>query len=187
MIVLAIEIFANIAVSRGIASANEFNTLAAPLLLIVGLTLAFFGRKFVKTLVFLAGGLAGAAAGFAIDSLILGGALALVGAIVGFVVVGVIAYVVARVALGVALAAACFFLVRAIIPNTAIALFVALIGLILGIIAFNKFLSFATAVTGGLIVAHALQVYTFNLLALAVGILIMVVGGLVQSRQLKKK
>ncbi|MBM3898246.1 MAG: hypothetical protein FJ358_06975 [Thaumarchaeota archaeon] len=54
----AIEILANIAASRGIASsANEFNTLAAPLLLIVGIGLAFFGRKFVKTLVFLAGAL----------------------------------------------------------------------------------------------------------------------------------
>jgi hypothetical protein len=185
---VAVVMFVNIAASGGItSSANEFNALAAPLLLIVGIALAFFGRKFVKTLVFLAGGLAGAAVGFAIAALILGGALAIVGAVVGFVVVGIIAYVLARVALGVALGAASFFLIRALIPITTIALVAALIGLILGILLFNKFLSFATAIAGGLMVGYALQAHASDLLALAAGVFIIVVGGIAQARQLEKK
>ena len=183
------EAFVYIASSRGITSfANEFTGLAAPLLLVVGIALALFGRKFVKTLVFLAGGLAGAAAGFAIGGLISGGALAIIGAVVGFFVMGIIAYVLVRFALGLALAGISFFLARAIIPNTVVALVAALVGLILGIVMFNKFLSFATAIAGGLMVGYALNALQIpTLLSLAGGVLIILVGSIVQSKQLEKK
>ncbi|MBM3898245.1 MAG: hypothetical protein FJ358_06970 [Thaumarchaeota archaeon] len=119
--------------------------------------------------------------------MILGSASAIVGAIVGFIIVGIIAYYLARVALGVALAAASFFLIRALIPNTAVALLAALIGLILGVVIFNKFLSFATAVAGGLMVGYALQAYASDLLALAAGVFVIVIGGIAQARQLEKR
>lgn len=122
---IASEVIVSIASSpRQIASfANEFNILSAPVLLIVGIALAFFGRRFLKILVFLAGGLVGAAIGFAIGSLLFAGTFTIVGALVGFIILGLIAYSVMHLAFGIILAAVSFFLTRLVVSNNPIAIF----------------------------------------------------------------
>ena len=45
---------------------NEFGSIAAPFLLITGMALALYGRRFVRILLFSAGGVIGASIGFAL-------------------------------------------------------------------------------------------------------------------------
>lgn len=185
---IAVDIVA-IAALRSLPSlANEFAVISAPLLLIIGVALAFFGRKFAKALIFIAGGLVGAAAGFAIVAFLFGEAVALFGALAGFLIVGLIAYALAQLAFGIILASTLFFLTEMLIPNLLIAVVIATIGLILGILMYNKFLSIATAVAGGLMVFQALNALNIsNMLALIVGIVVIIAGAITQFRQLEKK
>ncbi len=167
---------------------NEFGSTAAPVLLIIGIALALYGRRFVKILVFLAGGVIGAAMGFALFTSFLKGTSPYLGALIGFVALGLISYGLIRLAFGFITAGIAFYLTRLFISSIFIIIIVAVVGFIIGILLFNAYLSIATAIGGGGMVWYALQVLGLSsTLAMLAGIAVMVIGIYYQFKQMQKK
>ncbi len=170
------------------ATFNEFGSTAAPVLLIIGVALALYGRRFVKILVFLAGGVVGAATGFALVGSFLKGTSPYLGALVGFVALGLISYGLIRLAFGLITAGIAFYLTRLFVSSIFIVIIVAIVGFIIGMLLFNAYLSTATAIGGGGMVWYALQVLGLNsTLAMLGGIAVMVIGMYYQFKQMHKK
>jgi hypothetical protein len=123
---VALDSLLNQAVSpRQLATTfNEFGSIAAPVLLVIGVALALYGRRFIKILVFLAGGVIGAAIGFVLVSSFVKATSPYLGAIVGFVALGLISYVLMRVAFGLITAGIAFYLTRLFVSSTPITIMV---------------------------------------------------------------
>lgn len=167
---------------------NEFGSILAPVLLVIGVALALYGRRFIKILVFLAGGVIGASIGFVLVGSFVKGASPYLGAIVGFVALGLIAYALTRVAFGLITAGIAFYLTRLFVSSTPITIIVVIVGFVIGILLFNTYLSIVTAVGGGGMVWYALQMLGLNAtLAMIAGIAMMAVGIYYQFKQLQKK
>ena len=187
---VALDSLLNQAVSpRQLATTfNEFGSLAAPVLLVIGVALALYGRRFVKILVFLAGGVIGASIGYALVGSFVKGIPPYLGAMIGFIALGLISYLLMRRAFGFITAGIAFYLTRLFVANTFVIIIVAIVGFIIGILMFNSYLSIVTAVGGGGMVWYALHALGLNNTpSMITGIVVMVIGIYYQSRQLQKK
>lgn len=187
---VALDSLLNQAVSprQLVAMFNEFGSIAAPVLLVIGVALALYGRRFVKILVFLAGGVIGASIGFALVGSFVKGTSPYLGAIVGFVALGLIAYVLIRLAFGLIAAGIAFYLTRLFVSSIFIIIIVAIVGFIIGMLLFNAYLSIATAIGGGGMVWYALQVLGLDrTIAMLASTAMMVIGIYYQFKQLQKR
>jgi hypothetical protein len=158
----------------------------ALLLLIFGIVLALVGRRLVKVLFFLAGGILGASISFTVFSSWFSSIPPMFGAILGFAVVGGLAYLFAPLAFGLILAALGYLVSGYFISLIIIPIVIAVACFIIGILLFNHFLSIATAIGGGMMVWYSLQ--TLGLpapISPIMGIILMVLGVYVQLRKKK--
>lgn len=150
------------------------------ILIVLGLALTFFGRKLVKTIFFVAGGLIGTLLTLYFFSQLVGEPLIYIAAIIAFVVVGFLFYKLLPIGAGLVAGLMAFLLLEPIIKNLVIAFILALIVLIVVIVLFNKLLTIGTALLGSIIFVAGLGLLTpLNSLAQLLLIIVFTVLGCV--------
>jgi hypothetical protein len=163
---------------------GEVELVSGLILIILGLVVAFFGRKLAKIVFFLVGGIVGALLALLISPMFISPPYTYIAAIVGFIIVGVIFLLLMRFGAGIIAGLATFMLLRGIV-DMLIAIIIALIALVIVIVLFNKILSIITAFVGSLIFTAGLQQAGAPLpgfLQLVVIAIITILGSLVQLR-----
>ncbi len=154
------------------------------ILIVLGLAVAFLGRKLVKVVFFLIGGVIGALLALIIAPMFLAPPYTYLLAIVGFVIAGLIFYLLLPFGAGLLAGVATFLLLRGLV-DLILAVILALIALIVVVILFNKILSVATAFLGSLIFVVGLGqvgVVLPEFLQLILIALITVLGSIVQLK-----
>ena len=154
------------------------------ILIVLGLAVAFLGRKLVKVVFFLIGGVIGALLALIIAPMFLAPPYTYLLAIVGFVIAGLIFYLLLPFGAGLLAGVATFLLLRGFV-DLILAVILALIALIVVVILFNKILSVATAFLGSLIFVVGLGqvgVVLPEFLQLILIALITVLGSIVQLK-----
>lgn len=150
----------------------------------LGLAVAFLGRKLVKAIFFLIGGVIGALLAFIVAPMFFTPPYTYLLAAIGFVVVGLIFYLLLPFGAGLLAGVATFLLLRGFM-DLILAVILALIALVVVVILFNKILSVATAFLGSLIFVVGLGqvgVVLPELLQLILMALITILGSIVQLR-----
>jgi len=126
-------------------------TASGIILIILGLVLMFLGRKLVKVVFFLVGGIIGALLVLRFAFLFLAPAYVYLAALIGFVIVGLIFYFLLPFGAGLLAGLATFLILRPIVGDLLVTVVLALAALILVVILFNKLLTIGTAFLGALI------------------------------------
>lgn len=161
--------------------------LIAPFMLIIGTILAFAGRKLVKLLIFLAGGLLGGAMAYWLTLNTLGEDISLVIAVVGFVGVGLLCVAFIPIIFGISLGFVAYYIADLLAVNMLIGVIAGIAAFVLGIFLYNHVLSIVTGVVGGALILQglvSLEIPTY--ISLLVAFLMMVAGTIFQVRQLSK-
>jgi hypothetical protein len=162
----------------------ELTFVGGLLILLVGLGLAFLGRRIIKILVFCGGGIAGASLAYAL----LNGQdqpIPLIAALVGFFVLGFLSIVILKFIFGAMVGIAAFFIANAITGNILMAILIGILIFILGWFLFKYYLSLATAFAGGVLVFAGLQsIGVPDVIALIIGVVIGIAGVYYQVKQI---
>jgi len=152
------------------------STLYALVLLVLALALIFVGRSIIKALAFLVVGLAGATFGAVLGSLMLGLLGAILGAVLGFVVGGLVGLLLVHIGIGLALGYFGYVITRDITHVFLLAVIVAILLFVVGIVIASRILELGTAVLGGVILYGVL---TFFGIAPFFAVLIVIVVSMV--------
>lgn len=163
---------------------GEVELLSGVVLIVLGLAVAFLGRKLAKLVFFLVGGVIGALLALLIAPMFITPPYTYLAAIAGFVIVGLIFLLLMPFGAGLLAGLATFMLLRGSV-GLILAIVFALIALILVVLLFNKILSVATAFIGSIIFAVGLQqagVSLPGLLQLLIIAVITVLGSIVQFK-----
>ena len=159
-------------------------SISSLLLIVLGLALTFLGRKLVKVIVLIIGGLIGALLALMISPLFLSPPFTYLAALIGFVVLGLISYFLLPFGGGVIAGLATFLLLKGMVGLLMAAL-IALIVLIIVVILFNKILAVGTAFAGSLVTLAGLSQLGLTLpliIQLIILILLTVLGSIVQFK-----
>jgi hypothetical protein len=162
----------------------ELTFVGGLLILLVGLGLAFLGRKIIKILVFCGGGIAGASLAYALlknqaDP------IPLIAILVGFLILGFLSLVVLKFIFGAMVGIAAFFIANAITGNVLMAILIGILVFILGWFLFKVYLSVATAFAGGVLAFAGLQsIGVPDFIALIIGVVIGIAGIYYQIKQI---
>ena len=165
---------------------KELLLIVAVLLVIVGLFLAFSGRRIWKRVMSFIGAIIGGLIGFAIGT-------AIGGILVGFIV-GVLASIVgsalfiflARLGIGIVAGVLGFVVADLLVTNTLIALVVGVIAFAVTFAYIEAAIGIVTAVVGGLLVGFGLLLTNQQMMLVVLSILaVMVFGGAFQMIALK--
>jgi len=163
---------------------GEVALISGLMLTILGLVVAFFGRKLAKIVFFLVGGIIGALLALLISPMFVSPPYSYIAAVVGFVIVGLIFLLLMRFGAGIVAGLAAFMLLRGIV-DVLLAIIIALIVLIIVIVLFDKVLSIITAFVGSLIFMTGLQQAGASLpvfLQIIIIAVITILGSIVQLR-----
>jgi len=163
---------------------GEVALISGLMLIILGLVVAFFGRKLAKIVFFLVGGIIGALLALLISPMFISPPYSYIAAVVGFVIVGLIFFLLMRFGAGIVAGLAAFMLLRGIV-DVLLAIIIALIVLIIVIVLFDKVLSIITAFVGSLIFMTGLQQAGASLpvfLQIIIIAVITILGSIVQLR-----
>jgi hypothetical protein len=163
---------------------GEVALISGLMLIILGLVVAFFGRKLAKIVFFLVGGIIGALLALLISPMFISPPYSYIAAVVGFVIVGLIFLLLMRFGAGIVAGLAAFMLLRGIV-DVLLAIIIALIVLIIVIVLFDKVLSIITAFVGSLIFMTGLQQAGASLpvfLQIIIIAVITILGSIVQLR-----
>jgi hypothetical protein len=163
---------------------GEVALISGLMLIILGLVVAFFGRKLAKIVFFLVGGIIGALLALLISPMFISPPYSYIAAVVGFVIVGLIFLLLMRFGAGIVAGLATFMLLRGIV-DVLLAIIIALIVLIIVIVLFDKVLSIITAFVGSLIFMAGLQQAGASLpvfLQIIIIAVIAILGSLIQLR-----
>jgi len=163
---------------------GEVALISGLMLTILGLVVAFFGRKLAKIVFFLVGGIIGVLLALLISPMFISPPYSYIAAVVGFVIVGLIFLLLMRFGAGIAAGLATFMLLRGIV-DMLLAIIIALIVLIIVIVLFDKVLSIITAFVGSLIFMAGLQQAGASLpvfLQIIIIAVITILGSIVQLR-----
>jgi len=163
---------------------GEVELISGLMLIILGLVVAFFGRKLAKAVFFLIGGLVGALLALLISPMFIPPPYTYIAALVGFVIVGVIFLLLMKFGAGIIAGLATFMLLRGIV-DILLAIIIALIVLVIVIVLFDKILSIITALVGSLIFTAGLQqagVPLPGFLQLVIIAVITILGSIVQLK-----
>jgi len=163
---------------------GEVALISGLMLTILGLVVAFFGRKLAKIVFFLVGGIIGALLALLISPMFISPPYSYIAAVVGFVIVGLIFLLLMRFGAGIVAGLATFMLLRGIV-DVLLAIIIALIVLIIVIVLFDKVLSIITAFVGSLIFMAGLQQAGASLpvfLQIIIIAVITILGSIVQLR-----
>ncbi|MCC6024082.1 MAG: hypothetical protein LM600_05215 [Thaumarchaeota archaeon] len=163
---------------------GEVALISGLMLIILGLVVAFFGRKLAKIVFFLVGGIIGALLALLISPMFISPPYSYIAAVVGFVIVGLIFLLLMRFGAGIVAGLATFMLLRGIV-DVLLAIIIALMVLIIVIVLFDKVLSIITAFVGSLIFMAGLQQAGASLpvfLQIIIIAVIAILGSLIQLR-----
>ncbi|MEM0329409.1 MAG: hypothetical protein QXU12_00225 [Nitrososphaerota archaeon] len=163
---------------------GQVEFLSGLILIILGLVVAFFGRKLAKILFFLIGGLIGAFLALLVSSAFIQPPYTYFAAVAGFVILGLIFLLLMRFGAGILAGFATFLLLRDVI-GVLLAVVLALVVLIIVITLFDKILSVITAFVGSLIFVVGLTQAEIPLpgaLQLAIIAVITILGSIVQLK-----
>ncbi|MCL7386776.1 MAG: hypothetical protein LZ166_04530 [Thaumarchaeota archaeon] len=163
---------------------GEVALISGLMLTILGLVVAFFGRKLAKIVFFLVGGIIGALLALLISPMFISPPYSYIAAVVGFVIVGLIFLLLMRFGAGIVAGLATFMLLRGIV-DVLLAIIIALMVLIIVIVLFDKVLSIITAFVGSLIFMAGLQQAGASLpvfLQIIIIAVIAILGSLIQLR-----
>jgi len=156
------------------------------LLIVVGLFLAFFGRRIWKRVMSLIGAIIGGLIGFALGTAV-GGVL--IGFIVGTLasIVGSALFVfLARVGIGVVSGVLGFFVVNLLFANEMVALIVGVVAFAITFAFIEAAIGIVTAVVGGLLVGFGLVLIEQDMMVVVLSLLgVMVLGAAFQMIALK--
>jgi len=153
--------------------------------LLIGLGLAFIGRKVIKILVFLGAGLYGAQLAFHLLEGRLSPPMPLIAALIAFVVLGLLSVAILKFIFGIMLGIAAYFIIAMMTSSQVTAILAGIIVFVIGLFLFKYYLSIATAFGGAVLVFAGLQgmglgEFVPMLLAIVVGL----AGAYVQFKQL---
>jgi hypothetical protein len=154
----------------------------AALLIVLGLLLIFFGRRFIKLLTFLGVGLLVGAIGAILGQYLYGDLGLYAGAVIGFLVGGFFALKLLSFAMGLAAGAAGFIISSALQSNLILSILVGVILFFIGIALSSKILSLATAVVGGFLLYLGLGFLQFAFLSSIVSAIIAIIFALLGFR-----
>lgn len=173
---------------------GQLGLLSGLVLIVLGLVVAFFGRKLTKIIFFLIGGLVGAfLAPWVLAVLVspefIQPPYVYITAAVGFVILGAISLLLMRLGAGILAGLATLMLLKDIIGRDFIGMLItiilALIALVIVIVLFDKILSVVTAFIGSLIFVVGLLwagILLPSILQLILVIIITVLGSIVQLK-----
>jgi len=156
---------------------------------LVGLGLAFLGRKIIKVLVFLGAGLSGAKFAFTLLEPRYDPPIPLVGALIAFVILGFLSLAIMKIVFGIMLGILGYVVTYIATSNQLIAVLVGVIVFVIGLVLFKYYLSIATAFAGAVLVFSGLQALLQDLemveaLSLLIAAVVGVAGAYVQFKQL---
>ncbi len=163
---------------------GEVALISGLMLTILGLVVAFFGRKLAKIVFFLVGGIIGTLLALLISPMFISPPYSYIAAVMGFVIVGLIFLLLMRFGAGIVAGLATFMLLRGIV-DVLLAIIIALMVLIIVIVLFDKVLSIITAFVGSLIFMAGLQQAGASLpvfLQIIIIAVIAILGSLIQLR-----
>ncbi len=153
-------------------------------MIVLGLALTFLGKKLVKAIAFIVGGLIGALLALMLAPLFVSPPLTYLAALIGFIVLGLIFYLLLPFGGGVIAGLAAFFLLKGLVGFLMAAL-IALIVLIVVIILFDKILAVGSAFAGSIVVLAGLSQLGLAFLPaiqLIILLLLTVLGSIVQLK-----
>lgn len=159
-------------------------TIPSLILIILGLALTFFGRKLVKAIFFVVGGLIGALLTMYFALRLIGEPFIYLVAIVAFIVAGFLFYKLLPIGAGLIAGLMTFFLLEPFIENLIITLILALIAFAIVVVLFNKLLTIGTALLGSITFVAGLSRLTplSSFIQLLLIILFTVLGCVVQFK-----
>ena len=163
---------------------SELGLVSGLILIILGLAVTFLGRKLVKVVFFLIGGVIGALLTLLIAPMFVAPPFTYLVALLGFVVVGLIFYLLLPFGAGLLAGLATFLILKGMV-SLILAALLALIALIVVVVLFNKILAVITAFIGSLIFLVGLgelgMVFPWPI-KLATIVLLTVLGSIVQFK-----
>jgi len=157
---------------------------------LVGLGLAFVGRKIIKVLVFLGAGLAGAKFAFTLLEPRYGPPIPLVAALLAFLVLGFLSLAIIKIIFGIMLGIIGYVVALAATSNQILAILAGVIAFVIGLVLFKYYLSVATAFAGAALIFSGLLAILGNAgmvvaASLIIALLAAIAGAYVQIRQLR--
>jgi len=156
-------------------------------LLLAALFLIFFGRRIIKLVAFILGGLAGAYFGGILGAAFLGSLGTLVAELVGFLLGGFLGMSFLSFAIGLGLGYAGYAITQAIVGSTVASLVVGLVLFVVGKILAAKILSLVSVIFGGFLLLNVLTSVGLPLeLALLAVIILSSLGLWVQNESAKR-
>ncbi|MCS7132780.1 MAG: hypothetical protein N3F65_00525 [Nitrososphaeria archaeon] len=158
-------------------------TVSSLLLIVLGLALTFFGRKLVKTIFFIVGGLIGALLTLYLASPIIGEPLIYLAVLVAFIVAGFLFYKLLPIGAGLIASFTAFYLLEPVL-GLMVAIIIALIVFVVIAVLFNKLLSIGTALLGSIIFVAGLSQLTplNNFIQLLLIVVLTILGSVVQFK-----
>ncbi len=140
-----------------IGELTSIMTTSSLILITLGLAVTFLGRKLVKTLFFIIGGLIGALLTLRFASLLVGEPFIYLIALAAFIVAGFLFYKLLPVGAGLIAGFVTFFMLKPVLGDLILAFIFALIALVVVVILFNKLLTIGTAFFGSLVFVAGLS------------------------------
>jgi len=163
---------------------SELTFVGGLVTLFVGLGLAFLGRRIIKILVFLGGGVAGANLAYALLKN-QSQPIPVIAALVGFLVLGFLSIVLLKVIFGAMVGIAGFFIANALTGNVVMGILVGIVLFALGWFLFKYYLSIASGFAGGVLAFAGLQSIGIpESIGIVISLIIGVVGIYYQIKQL---
>ena len=161
-----------------------FSLVTGAITLFVGLGLALLGRKIIKILVFVGGGIAGANIAYAL----LGSqaqSVRLLAALIGFLVLGFLSLAILKFIFAAMLGVAGYFIAAALGTGVVMGILVGIIIFVLGLFLFKYYVSIATAFGGGILVFAGLQAIEFpEAIAFVIALVVGIAGTYYQFKQI---
>ena len=155
--------------------------------ILIGLGLAFLGRKVIKILVFLGAGFYGAQLAFSLLEGRFSQPVPFIGALIAFVALGFLSIMILKFIFGIMLGIAGYLIIMALTSNQIMAILAGIIIFIIGLFLFKYYLSIATAFGGAMIVFSGLAGLGLGeMIPLIVAVIVGITGAYAQFKQIHK-
>jgi len=135
----------------------SIGTASGLILITLGLAVTFLGRKLVKVIFFIIGGLIGGLLALRFASMFIGEPFTYLIAVAAFIVAGFLFYKLLPIGAGLIAGFVTFLILKPVLGDLVMAFIFALIALVVVVILFNKLLTVGTALFGSLIFISGLS------------------------------
>ncbi len=154
---------------------QSIDSILAIIFLIMGLVLVFYGRKLVKIITFIVGGIVGAILiyEYVIPWLNISAPFNYILALLGFIISGVLAIAIVHLLGAVIAGYLAYRLINPYFQDWILPLLIAIIAFAIVLVLFNKLLSIGTAVLGAILVSYSINI--FIPLGMVISLIIVVV------------